>query len=100
MNSSFHRQENPKRADVPEVSLHAPRGSPVQILWPHLEGAGQGDALGRASLLSTHLGPGSLLSPLHELSNLMLIQLCAINIIICIVLDNITEALKIINLKY
>ena len=31
-----------KRADVPEVSLHAPRGSPVQILWPHLEGAGQG----------------------------------------------------------
>ena len=44
--------------------------------------------------------PGSLLSPLHELSNLMLIQLCAINIIILIVLDNITEALKIINLKY
>ena len=50
--------------------------------------------------MSTHLGPGSLLRPLHELSNLMLIQLCAINIIILIVLANITEALKIINLKY
>ena len=58
------------------------------------------DSLERASLLSTHLVPGSLLSPLHELSNLMLTQLCAINIIILIVLDNITEALKIINLKY
>lgn len=31
-----------KRADVPEVRLHAPRGSPVQTLRPHLEGAGQG----------------------------------------------------------
>lgn len=31
-----------KRADAPEVCLHAPRGSPVQTLWPHLEGAGQG----------------------------------------------------------